>query len=101
MYDDARTLMKCSRDNTGTFEIRAGVHQGSCISPLLFFIVMDAILENVRREVNIYSSSTTKVKGHITVQYLPTALRPLILGLILDRDVSMTVSRQLVYGHLV
>src|SRR6218665_1989779 len=89
MYDDARTSMRCGIDNTGTFKIRVGVHQGSCISPLLFIIVMDAILENVRREVHT-QSSCTKVKGHITVQYLPTALRSLILGLILDRDVSMT-----------
>src|SRR6218665_861226 len=39
--EDARTSMRCSIDNTGTFEIRVGVHQGSCLSSLLFIIVMD------------------------------------------------------------
>src|SRR6218665_1816448 len=39
--EDARTLMRGSIDNTGTFEIRVGVHQGSCLSSLLFIIVMD------------------------------------------------------------
>ena len=34
-----------------TSEIRVGVQQGSCLSPLLFIIGMDAILEHVRREV--------------------------------------------------
>src|SRR6218665_563842 len=29
-------------DNTGQFEIRVGIHQESCISPLLFIIVKDA-----------------------------------------------------------
>jgi len=29
MYEDARTSMRCSIDNTGTFEIRVGVHQVS------------------------------------------------------------------------
>ena len=54
MYEDARTSMKCSIDNTGTFQIRVGVHQESCISPLLFIIAMEAISEHVRREVHIY-----------------------------------------------
>ena len=32
-------------------EIRVGVHQGSCLSPLLFIIVMEAVSEMVRRDV--------------------------------------------------
>ena len=51
MYEDARTSVRSGIGNTGKFEIRVGVHQGSCLSPLLFIIVMDAISEHVRREV--------------------------------------------------
>src|SRR6218665_1567531 len=40
MYVDAKTGVRIGTGNTGGFEIRVGVHQGSCISPLLFIIVM-------------------------------------------------------------
>jgi len=32
-------------------EIKVGVHQGSCLSPLLFIIVTDAVSEYVRHDV--------------------------------------------------
>lgn len=51
MYDGARTSVRCRVGGAGEFEVRVGVHQGSCLSPLLFIIVMDAISENIRREV--------------------------------------------------
>src|SRR6218665_1642582 len=51
MYVDAKTAVTIGTGNTGGFEIRVGVHQGSCLSPLLFIIVMDAVLEHVDREV--------------------------------------------------
>jgi len=48
MYDGARTAVKCHAGLTESFEIKVGVHQGSCLSPLLFIIVMDAISDGVR-----------------------------------------------------
>jgi len=33
------------------FEIKVGVHRGSCISRLLFIIVMDAVRDHVRQDV--------------------------------------------------
>jgi hypothetical protein len=51
MYDEARTAVRSGAGCTAGFEIRVGVHQGSCLSPLLFIIVMDAISEAARREV--------------------------------------------------
>src|SRR3984885_572296 len=51
MYEGARTTVRSSIGNTGKFEIRVGVHQGSCLSPLLFIIVMDAVSEHVGRDV--------------------------------------------------
>jgi len=51
MYEDARISVECSIGNTGKLKIRVGVHQGSCLSPLLLIIVMNAMSEHVRREV--------------------------------------------------
>ena len=51
MYDGASTTVRTGAGNTTIFEIRVGVHQGSCLSPLLFIIVMDAVSEMVRRDV--------------------------------------------------
>src|SRR6218665_2966613 len=53
MYVDAKTAVRIGRPTgtTGGFEIRVGVHQGSCLSPLLFIIVMDAVSEHIGREV--------------------------------------------------
>ena len=51
MYDGASTTVRTGAGNTMIFEIRVGVHQGSCLSPLLFIIVMDAVSEMVRRNV--------------------------------------------------
>lgn len=51
MYDEARTTVRCGVGITAAFEIRVGVHQGSCLSPLLFIIVMDAVSECVRKDV--------------------------------------------------
>jgi len=51
MYDGARTTVRSGAGGTSWFEIRVGVHQGSCLSPLLFIIVMDAVSEAIKREV--------------------------------------------------
>jgi hypothetical protein len=51
MYEGARTSVRCTVGNTATFEIRVGLHQRFCLSPLLFIIVMDAIAENIERKV--------------------------------------------------
>jgi len=51
MYDGARTTVRSGAGGTSWFEILVGVHQGSCLSPLLFIIVMDAIGETIKREV--------------------------------------------------
>ena len=51
MYKGTWTTVRCGAGGTKQFEIKVGVHQGSCLSPLLFIIVMDAISEAVRRPV--------------------------------------------------
>jgi len=49
--EGAMPSVRCRIGNTGKFEIRVGMHQESCLSALLFILVMDAILEHKRREV--------------------------------------------------
>ena len=50
LYEGAHTSVRC-KARTAEFEIRVGLHQGSCLRPLLFIIVMDAVSENIKREV--------------------------------------------------
>src|ERR1700733_2360735 len=51
MYEGTRTSVRCKVGKTAELEIKVGLHQGSCLSPLLFIIVMDAVSENIKREV--------------------------------------------------
>jgi len=51
MCDGAVTTVRSGRGNTLVFEIKVGVHRGSCLSPLLFIIVMDAVSDYVRHDV--------------------------------------------------
>jgi len=51
VYDGATTTVRTGKGNTIAFKICIGVHQGSCLSPLLFSIVMDVISEFISREV--------------------------------------------------
>jgi len=50
LYEAARTRVRSGAGCT-EFEMKVGVHQGSRLSPLLFIIVMNAVIEAVRREV--------------------------------------------------
>ena len=51
MYDGAMTTVRSRQGKTSAFEIKVGVHQGSCLSPLLFMIVMDAVSEYIQHDV--------------------------------------------------
>lgn len=45
MYKDARTRVRCSSGISDEFLINVGVHQGGVLSPLLFIIVLDYLLQ--------------------------------------------------------
>ena len=51
MDDGTVTTVRSGRGKTLAFEIKVGVHQRSCLSPLLFIIVMDTVSEYVRHDV--------------------------------------------------
>ena len=51
LYDGTKTRLRVGSAYSEEFEVKAGVHQGSVLSPLLFAIVVDVITENAKRSV--------------------------------------------------
>ena len=43
MYDGVTTAVRMKDGESGSFEVKVGVHQGSVLSPLLFIIVLEAL----------------------------------------------------------
>ena len=48
MYEQARTVVRCSSGVTDPFQVRVGLHQGSVLSPLLFVVVLEEVTRGVR-----------------------------------------------------
>ena len=48
MYIGAKTVVRTVYDNSKSFQVKVGMHQGSGLSPLLFVIVMEAISREFR-----------------------------------------------------
>ncbi len=48
MYDNARSRVRVGRNLSDEFSVRVGVHQGSCLSPLLFITVLEALSQEFR-----------------------------------------------------
>ena len=43
MYKEVRSRVRVGDEYSNSFDVRVGVHQGSVLSPLLFFIVLEAL----------------------------------------------------------
>jgi len=48
MYTGAKTVVTKVYGNTNCSEVKAGIHQGSALSPLHFVIVMEALSREFR-----------------------------------------------------
>ena len=48
MYKKVRTMVKTKHGKSEEFEVKVGVHQGSVLSPLLFVVVMEVLMQDVR-----------------------------------------------------
>ena len=50
MYENARSRVRVVCNLSGVFSVKVGVHQGSCLSSLLFIMVLEALSEEFRTE---------------------------------------------------
>ena len=50
MYEGSKTVVRCVVGTTESFKVRVGLHQGSALSPFLFAVIMDRLIDEVRRE---------------------------------------------------
>ena len=48
MYRGTKTRVKTRCGRTEYFEVKVGLNQGSALSPLLFIIIMDVLVEEAR-----------------------------------------------------
>ena len=50
MYTGAKTVVRTVYGNSSCFEVKVGMHQGSALSPLLFFVI---VMEAISREFRV------------------------------------------------
>ena len=48
MYEGAQTVVRTKEGDSKVFNVKAGLNQGSVLSPLLFVIVMEMISRELR-----------------------------------------------------
>ena len=53
MYEDASTKVRMNGRESRAFNVEVGVHQGSCLSPLLFIIVLEALCREFREKLPV------------------------------------------------
>jgi Reverse transcriptase (RNA-dependent DNA polymerase) len=51
MYTNIVTCVRACDDESDTFPIKIGLHQGSALSPYIFTLVMDEITKNIQRDI--------------------------------------------------
>ena len=52
MYEVSETVVRCAVGTTESFKVKFGLHQGSALSPFLFAVIMDRLMDKVRRETS-------------------------------------------------
>ena len=50
MYDGATTTVRSAAGLIEDFKVGVGLHQGSALSPFLFAIIMDKLMEDIRKD---------------------------------------------------
>ena len=50
MYEGSITSVRCVVGMTEGFQVQVGLHQGSALSPFLFAMIMDRLMDDARQE---------------------------------------------------
>ena len=50
IYEGSETVVRCAVGTTESFKVKVGLHQGSALSPFLFAVIMDRLMDEVKRE---------------------------------------------------
>ena len=50
MYEGSETVVRCAVGTTESFKVKVGLHPGSALSLFLFAVIMDRLMDKVRRE---------------------------------------------------
>ena len=50
MYERSETVVRCAVGTTKSFKVKVRLHQGSALSLFLFAVIMDRLMDKVRRE---------------------------------------------------
>ena len=50
MYEESKTVVSCAVETKESFKLKVGLHQRSALSPFLFAVIMDRLMDKVRRE---------------------------------------------------
>ena len=50
MYEESEAVVRCAVGTTESIKVKVGLHQGSALSPFLFAMIMDGVMDEVRRE---------------------------------------------------
>ena len=50
MYEQSKTVVRCTVENAESFKVEVGLHQRSALSPFLFEVIMDRLTDEVRRK---------------------------------------------------
>ena len=50
MYEESKIVVMCAVGTKENFKVKIGLHQGSALSPFLFAVIMDRLMDEVRRE---------------------------------------------------
>ena len=50
MYEGCKTVLRCAVGTTESFKVKVGLHQESALSLFLFAMIMDRIMDEVKRE---------------------------------------------------
>ena len=53
MYEESETVVRSAVGTTESFKVKVGLHQRSALNSFLFAVIMDRLMDEVRRETTM------------------------------------------------